>query len=395
MNQKPTTTMIQYGKQTIEPCDIQAVVEVLQTNTFLTTGPWVTKFEQAISELIGVKHAVAVSNGTAALHCAMYAIDLKPSEEVIVAAISFAASANCVIYCGGVPVFCDVQEDTLNIDPSKIEKLITNKTRAVIMVDFAGQPPDYHPIREICQRRNLILIEDAAHTIGLQVNRCPTHPYVGNIADLTTFSFHPVKNMTTAEGGMITTNNDLYAKRLRTFRNHGIDVEYNNRNGYEYDIKDVGYNYRLTDMQCALGLSQLKRLSSWIDKRNQIAEKYHNGFREIEKYLKPLKNNNGSAYHIYVIKLILENLDCNRDVIFAELKEKGIGVNVHYKPIYQHTYYQKNPKIRSDPKLFPVSEKIYKQIITIPMFPTLTDDQTDTVIRVVKETILQHAITVK
>lgn len=386
-----SSTFIQYGKQTIEECDIQAVVDVLRTNTFLTTGPLVAEFEQKVCEMVGVKHGVAVNNGTSALHCAVRAIQLQPGEEIIVPAISFAATANCVLYERGIPVFCDIDKDTMNIDANLIEPLITPKTRAIIMVDYAGQPPDYHAIRKICQKHNLVLIEDAAHSIGHRVSVCPSKKEIGNFigsyADLTTFSFHPVKNLTTGEGGMIMTNNDDYSRRMKRFRNHGINTEYQNRKLYEYDIIEPGFNYRLTDFQCALGISQLKRVCQWIDKRNLIATRYNEAFKPYEHLFQPLKNKFSCAYHLFVIVLNLENLSVNRDIIFKELKDNDIGVNVHYKPIYLLSYYQNNPDIKTDLGLCPNAEWIYQRIITIPLFPTMTEEQIERVINTVIKVI--------
>ncbi|MEX0597838.1 MAG: DegT/DnrJ/EryC1/StrS family aminotransferase, partial [Candidatus Paceibacterota bacterium] len=254
--------MIQYGRQTIDDSDIEAVSNVLRENTFLTTGPKVAEFEQAVCHMIGATYAFAVNSGTAALHLATRAIRLMPGDQVIVPAITFAATANCVLYEGATPVFCDVDPHTLNLDISKVVGLITPSTKAIIMVDYAGQPADYHELRKICDEYNLVLIEDAAHSIGHQVSGsiCPHAPYIGSFADITTFSFHPVKNMTTGEGGMTVTNSPLYASRMKTFRTHGISTEYGERKLHGYDIIELGYNYRITDFQCALGLNQLRRV---------------------------------------------------------------------------------------------------------------------------------------
>lgn len=388
------TEYIQYGKQTIEEEDIQAVIEVLRENKYLTTGPRVEQFETDVCNMTGAKHGVAVSNGTAALHAAMYAINIGPNDEVICPAISFAATSNCVLYCQGTPVFCDIDRETMNLDANLLEALITERTKAVIMVDFAGQVPDYHAIRKICDRHKLILVEDAAHTIGLKVSKCPTAPHVGRYADLTTYSFHPVKNMTTGEGGMVMTENDEYADRMRVFRHHGVNVNYTERKLYEYDVVDLGYNYRLTDLQCALGISQVKRVEKWILRRQEIASMYDLAFIN-ESGFKALINKFSCAYHIYVIQLELENLDCDRDVIFAELKSHGIGVNVHYRPIYLLQYYQKlhtEGKIYAPKGLCPVSEDVYQRIITLPLFPTLHQDQIDRVIKITKQVINNHMI---
>lgn len=390
-------SFIQYGKQTIEDEDIQAVVDVLKENKYLTTGPRVTEFENKVCEMTGAKHGVAICNGTAALHAAMYALNIKEGDEVICPAISFAATSNCVLYCGGTPVFCDIEKETMNIDVDKIEPLINENTKAIIVVDFAGQVPDYHKLRNICDQYKLALVEDAAHTIGLRVNSCPNKPYVGNYADLTTFSFHPVKNMTTAEGGMIMTNNQEYAARMRRFRNHGIDVDYKNRKLYEYDIVDIGYNFRLTDLQCALGISQLRRVEKWIQRRQEIAAVYDEEFAPYKNMFVPLTNKFDCAYHIYIIQLQLENLDCDRDTIFKELKDRNIGVNVHYRPIYLLNYYLglgKEGKIKAYSGLCPVAEDVYSRIITIPLFPTLTEQQMNrvilTLISVVSRHLLKH-----
>ena len=366
--------MIQYGKQTIEQEDIDAVVGVLTENKYLTTGPRVKLFEDQMCHLVGAQYGVAVSNGTAALHAAIYALGIGPGDEVICPAISFAASATCALYCGATPVFCDIDSDTMNINVNLIEDLITEKTKAIVVVDFAGQVPDFHSLMRIRNKYNLPIIEDAAHATGLKIDGCTKNNsslYVGGYADLTTFSFHPVKNMTTAEGGMIMTNNQEYAERMRRFRHHGIDVNYQDRKLYEYDIVDMCYNYRLTDLQCALGISQLKRVEKWIARRQEIAAIYDDAFADYQDIFNPLVNKTSCAYHIYVIQLKLENLDCNRDVIFKELKENGIGVNVHYRPIYLLSYYLKlgrEGRIKAFPGMCPVAEDIYNRIITLPLF---------------------------
>jgi len=386
--------MIQYGRQTIDDSDIEAVASVFRENKFLTTGPKVAEFEQAVCKMVSCKYAFAVNSGTAALHLATRAIQLVPGDEVIVPAITFAATANCVLYEGATPVFCDVDPDTLNLDMTKVTQLITPKTRAIIMVDYAGQPADYHELRRICDQYNLVLIEDAAHSIGHRVDSsvCPHAPYIGSFADITTFSFHPVKNMTTGEGGMTVTNNELYASRMKTFRTHGIFTEYNDRKLHGYDIVELGYNYRITDFQCALGLNQLSRVESWIKLRQEIVKQYNTTFNSVEvtDLIKPITNRFSSCYHIYVILLNLEMLDCDRDTIFGELKNLGIGVNVHYKPVYLMTYYQNHPNIKTDPGLCPVAEHAYERMITIPLYPTMTQEQIDKVQYTVKNTILMH-----
>lgn len=365
--------MLQYGKQTIEDEDIQAVVEVLRENQYLTTGPRVAQFEDKVATMSGYKYGVAVANGTAALHCAAFAIDIKEDDEVIVPGISFIASSNCIVYQGGTPVFCDIEEETMNINPDKIEPLITDKTKAIVCVDFAGQLCDYKKIRAIADKYNLHIIEDAAHSLGKLEANC---------ADLVTLSFHPVKNITTGEGGMVLTNNEEFYKRMRMFRNHGIDMDYKNRKLHYYDMIGLGYNYRITDFQCALGLSQLSRLDIWITRRNDIAAIYNKAFKDL-KTIEPLKLNFPCAYHIYIIKLNLDKLQHDRDYYFQKLRELGVGTNVHYSPIYLHSFYR--GRFGYPEGLCPVVEDVYKRIITLPLFPTMTDENIEKVILSIRE----------
>lgn len=357
---------IPYGKQTIDEADISAVLNVLEENKYLTTGPLVSQFEDKVANFTNTKYAIAVNNGTSALHCAVKAIDIKEGDEVIVTALSFVASANCVLYEKGTPVFADIDLDTLNIDPDKIEKLINNKTKAIIVVHFTGQLCEMQKIKNIADKYNLKIIEDAAHAIGTKD--------ICKYGDLATFSFHPVKNMTTGEGGMIITNNKDYYDIMKKFRSHGISKDFRERKSYEYDMVDIGYNFRITDIQCALGLSQLRKLPNFIKRRKEIALKYDKEFLPYKNFFTPLKRIKDNSYHIYVIKLN-ENLDRNK--IYKKLIEKGIGVNVHYKPIYQHSYYKSLNIIGN----CPVADKVYNQILTLPIYPTLTDKEQDFIIK--------------
>jgi perosamine synthetase len=380
--------MLNYGKQTIDELDKQAVLEVLNENKYLTTGPKVSEFENKVKEYCGAKYACAVNSGTAALHLAIHALDLKSSDEVIVTCLSFVASSNAILYCGVKPVFCDIEADTMNIDPDKIEKLITKNTKAILVVDFAGQPCDYHKILPIVKKHNLVLIEDAAHSIGCQVNSCPNKPKVGSFADITTFSFHPVKNITTCEGGMAVTNNKQYYNRMKSFLTHGITRDYKDREksaSHYYEMVDLGYNYRIPDLLCALGISQLNKIDSFILRRQEIAKIYDQKLRIFDKYLVPLTQRYESAYHIYVIKLKLENLKWNRDQIFEALHKEGIGVNVHYMPIHLHPYYKNN--LNTYEGMMPIAEKVYKQIITLPLFPLMTNKDIDDVVQAITKII--------
>ena len=381
-------TVLQYGKQTIDETDKEAVMQVLDENKFLTTGPRVNKFEEEVCEFVGAKYGVAVNSGTAALHCALSCLNLQSDDEIIVSCLSFVASANAILYCGAKPVFCDIEESTMNIDVDKIEELITDKTRGIVFVDFAGQPCDFHRLKEIKEKYNLVLIEDAAHSIGCQINKCPTKPFVGSFADLTTFSFHPVKNITTCEGGMIMTNNEEYYNQMKSFRSHGISIDYKQRekNGsHYYEMTQLGYNYRIPDLLCALGSNQLKRLPQWIKKRQEIAKRYDDAFAELSEYFEPLEQKYESAYHIYVIKLKSENLKVSRDEIFKALKAEGLGVNVHYMPIHLHPYYKNNSG--TEEGLCPVAENVYKRIITLPIFPTMTEGDIEDVIGIFKKVV--------
>jgi len=372
--------VLQYGKQTIDQSDKDAVLSVLDENTFLTTGPKVIEFEEECKKYCGAKYALAVSSCTAALHCAMASLDLKTTDEIIVSGISFVASANCVIYCGAKPVFCDIEENTMNIDPEKIECLINNNTRAIIAVDFAGQLCDYEKIKSICKKHNLYLIQDAAHSWGISYN----DKFVGNIADITTVSFHPVKNMTTCEGGMIFTHNTKLYDKMKMFRSHGISTDFNEREktGQLYSpMVTIGYHYRICDLLCALGISQLKNLSNWIKQRNNISEIYKIKIDELNNKLgnivNYLHNNTANAYHIFVIKLKLHKLTCSRVQVFKAMKAEGIGVNIHYLPIYMHPFYQSF--LNSKPNL-PICDDVYESILTLPIYPLMTEKDIDDVI---------------
>jgi len=372
--------MIPYGKQTIDEKDKKSIIDVLEKNTYLTTGPIVNEFEKKVCEYVNCDFGVAVNSGTAALHCAIYAAGIEKDDEVIVPAISFVATSNVILYQGGKPIFCDIDHETLNIDISKIKSLITNKTKAIIMVDMCGQPCHYDFIREICVEHKLILIQDAAHSLGARYNDLK----VGSYADITCFSFHPVKNITTCEGGMMMTNNETYYQRGKNFRSHGVTRDYITRektNSHYYEMVDLGFNYRIPDVLCALGISQMDKLDFFIKKRNEIANYYDTNFKNNENIIL-LKNYYYSAYHIYVIKLNLDNLNKSRDDIFKELKESGIGVNVHYMPIYLHPYYQ---SIGYKKGLCPISEFVYESIITLPCYPLLKDDELKYICKKVNE----------
>jgi perosamine synthetase len=451
---------IPYGRQQIDEDDIQAVVDVLRSD-WLTTGPKVAEFEQSVADYVGAKEAVAVSSGTAALHAAMYAINIKPGDEVIVPPMTFVATANAVVFQGGTPVFADVDPDTLLLDPEKVEEKITEKTRTIIGVDYAGQPCDYDALRDIADRHDLILVADACHALGAEYKGRK----VGTLADLTVFSFHPVKHITTGEGGMVTTDNPEFTERMRLFRNHGITRNpdkfvYRHPTNFEqqitdndfqrttttgqrstvngqwyYEMQDLGYNYRITDFQCALGVSQLQKLPEFLQRRREIAAQYDEALADIPGIeplglradVLPAKQSTlhaprsmlhaprpspsssdpltsppasperaGSrwragalcslhSYHLYVVKVDSGALGIDRATFFTNLPEKGIGVNVHYIPVHLHPFYRQ--KFHTGPSLCPVAEKTYEQIISLPMFPGMTDQDVERVIETVGKEI--------
>jgi perosamine synthetase len=376
--------MLPYGRQWLDEDDIAAVVEVLRSD-WLTTGPKVAEFEQAFAHFVGTREAVVVSSGTAALHAAMYAIGIGSGDEVIVPAMTFAASANCVVYQGGMPVFADVEPDTLLLDPAQVEAKITSRTKAIIAVDYAGQPCDYDALRPIADRHGLKLVADACHALGGSYKGRP----VGSLADLSIFSFHPVKHITTGEGGMITTDDPDLARRMRVFRNHGITSDHRQREqqgSWFYEMVDLGYNYRLTDFQCALGMSQLRKLPGWVARRQEIARRYGAAFAETPA-VEPLgvREDVSHAYHLYVIQLALTQLQVTRAEVFKALRAEGIGVNVHYIPVHLHPFYRE--RFGTGPGLCPVAEGAYEQLISLPIFPAMTDDDVGDVIMAVHKVI--------
>lgn len=328
-------TRISYGHQFIDEKDIEAVVRVLKSD-YLTCGPEIEKLERKLCKLTGAKYAVALSNGTAALHGACYAAGIKKGDEVITTPITFVASANCALYCGAVPVFADINEETFNIDPERIAEKVTPKTRAVVAVDYTGQAVELDKIREICHRKGLVLIEDGAHSIGTMYKGIP----VGRIADMTTFSFHPVKTVTGGEGGAVLTNDEEYYKRLLLFRTHGITREPGLMNGlssgdWYYQQIDLGYNYRMTDIQAALISSQLDKLPLFKRRRQEIVKRYDEAFDGMQGIIlqKEIKESD-TVRHLYILRLDLEALNASRKDIFNALKAENIFCNVHYIPVY-------------------------------------------------------------
>ena len=377
--------MLPYGRQDVSDADIAAVVEVLRSD-WLTTGPVVAAFERACAARAGARHGVAVSSGTAALHAAMRALDVRAGDEVIVPAMTFAATANCARYEGATPVFADVDRDTLLIDPASAERAITPRTRAVIAVDYAGQPADYDSLAAILKPRGISLVADACHSIGGASNGRP----VGTLARLSCFSFHPVKHVTTGEGGAVVADEAPLADRMRVFRNHGIVSDHRQREAqgaFAYDMVELGYNYRITDIQCALGLQQLERLPAFIARRRQIAARYDAAFAQLPA-VRPLAVRRGAehAYHLYVVRLDLEALRAGRSEIFRALRAENIGVNVHYVPVHLHPYYRRTQG--THPGMCPVAERAYEGLLSLPMFPAMSDSDVDDVIEAVEKVVV-------
>ena len=376
-------TLLPYGHQCIDDDDVRAVTQTLR-GSWLTTGPKVAEFEKAFAAVAGVSHAVAVSNGTAALHASMAAVPIGPNDEVIVPALTFVASANAVLFQGGRPVFADVDPNTLLVDPNDVENKVNSRTRAIVAVDYAGLPCDYDSLQQIADRFGLTLIADACHALGGGYHGRP----VGSLAHLNVFSLHPVKHITTGEGGMITTDDPQAAQRMRMFRNHGIasdHIERDRLGSWYYEMEELGFNYRLTDIQCALGLSQLKKLNTWVDRRRHIARMYSDEFCTLpELELPVLPRDRDHAWHLYVIRLHLERLRVGRAEVYRALRAENIGVNVHYIPVPWHPHYQGLGYKKGE---WPVAENEYERMISLPIFHGMTERDGEDVIAAVKKVI--------
>jgi perosamine synthetase len=382
-------TLLPYSRPAIGEDDIEAVVDVLRSH-WLTTGPKVEEFEEAFAARVGAKHAVSFSSGTAALHGAAFAAALKPGDEAITSPMTFAATANCVLYQGATPVFADVSADTLNLDPEKIAERITPRTKAIIPVDYAGHPADLDAILDLAARHGLIVIEDACHALGAEYRGTESRERsTGSIAHMTVFSFHPVKHIATGEGGMVTTDRADYAEALRQFRNHGISIDARHRQAeghWHYEMVLLGFNYRLPDIACALGLSQLEKLEANLLRRREIAAYYAASFRELAEITLPVvRAGVKPAWHLYPIRLNLEMLNADRGEVFRALRAENIGVNVHYIPVHRHPYYRERFGYRGGE--YPAAENAYERLISLPMFHGMSDQDVEDVIRGVNKII--------
>lgn len=375
-----------YGRQWVNDDDVAAVAKVLKSN-YLTTGPVAAEAERELCDYTGAKYATVCSNGTAALHIAALAAGIGPGDEVITTALTFMASANCALYCGATPVFADIDKDTYNIDPAKIEEKITERTKAVVAVDYAGCSIDHAAIRTICDRHGLIFIEDAAHAIGTKDHG----QSVGSIADMTCFSFHPVKTVTAGEGGAVLTNNAEYHHRLQLLRSHGIEhdeafmTEAPHEGIWYYEQQMLGYNYRITDFQCALLISQLSRIGMFIERRKAIVAKYNEAFRDMpEIILQKELPDTDSVHHLYEIRLNFDRLSCTRREFFDAMSAENCQCQIHYVPVYWMPYYKSLGHKEGE---CPNCEEVYKGILSIPLYPMMSDADADDVIRAVRKIV--------
>jgi len=375
-----------YGHQSIDEADIEAVVETLRSD-WLTTGPKVAEFEEAFAARTGARYAVSFSSGTAALHATAFTAGLKTGDEAVTTPLSFVATANCVLYQDATPIFADVSADTLNLDPVRAAEAVTSRTRAILPVDYAGHPADLTRILELADRHGLVVIEDASHALGAEYK----NNRVGSLAHMTVFSFHPVKHITTGEGGMVTTGNQRFAETLRRFRNHGISSDARQRQAagqWHYEMVLLGFNYRLSDIACALGIRQLKSLDANLARRREIAARYTAAFRDFPEIIPPaVRDEVNPAWHLYPIRFDPGKLKADRGQVFRALRAENIGVNVHYIPIHRHPYYVERFGDRRGE--FPVAENAYDRLISIPMFHGMCDQDVQDVIDAVAK-VLSH-----
>jgi len=380
-------TLLPYGHQVIDDDDVKAVVDVLRSD-WLTTGPKVAEFEEAFAAQVGARHAVAFSSGTAALHGAAFGADLGKGDEAVTTPLTFAATANCVLYQGATPVFADVSPDTLNLDPAALARAITPRTKAVLAVDYAGHPADLDALTEVATRHGVVLIDDACHALGARYRGRP----VGSLARMTVFSFHPVKHIAAGEGGMVTTDDGELAGRLRAFRNHGIDSDARVRQAqgqWFYEMGLLGYNYRLTDLACALGLSQLRKLEASLTRRAAIAARYTDALGALPGIVPPaVRADVTPAWHLYPVRVDPARLGADRAQVFRALRAENIGVNVHYIPVPWHPYYQRLGYRRGG---WPVAEDAYERLLTLPLWPGMSDDDVADVLDAVRKVVRRYA----
>jgi perosamine synthetase len=380
-------TLLPYGRQALDENDVQAVVNTLRSD-WLTTGPKVEEFEEAFAAWVGARFAVSFSSGTAALHGAAFAAGVGSGDEAITTPLTFAATANCVLYQQGTPIFADVVSDTLTLDPDRVSSCVSRRTKAILPVDYAGHPAELNTLMEIANQHGLVLIEDACHALGSEYEGRRT----GSIAHLTAFSFHPVKHLTTGEGGMVTTDNPTFADTLRKFRNHGISTGARDRQQagqWHYEMVLLGYNYRLTDIACALGVQQLTKLEANLSRRREIAARYLSALQGLPGLILPATHDNvNHAWHLYPIRIDSAELGVTRAEVFRALRAENIGVNVHYIPVHLHPYYRERFGYKGGE--FPVSESAYESLISLPMFHGMSDTDVEDVIHAVAKVVSHY-----
>jgi len=374
-----------YGHQWIDDEDIKEVVKVLKSD-WITQGPKIEEFEETLAKFVGAKYAVVFNNGTAALHAAYFSVGIKEGDEIITSPITFLSTANAALFLRAYPVFVDIEKDTGNINPDLIEKVVTEKTKAIVPVDYGGHPADLEKISEIAKKYNLLVIEDACHALGAEykskkIGNC-------NYSDMTVFSFHPVKSITTGEGGAVLTNNKEYYEKLIMFRQHGVTkdktkfkVNLDSVSGdWYYEMQLLGYNYRLTGIQCALGISQLKKLDRFIQRRREIVEVYEGAFKNNDFFDLPVEKDYAkSSWHLYPIKLKGKYKD-KKGKIFAKLRKEGLGVQVHYIPVYWQPYYQ---ELGYKKGICPNAEDFYQREISVPLYQSMNDKDIEYVINAI------------
>jgi perosamine synthetase len=374
--------LLPYVRQCIEDDDVAAVVDVLRSD-WLTTGPVLRQFEETLAASVQAHYAVAVNSGTAALHCLVHALGVGPGDEVIVPAITFCSTANVVVHAGATPVFADVDPETLLVDPQSVMERLTPNTRAVVAVDYAGQPCDYPGLRQVVEGSGAVVVADGCHALGAKADGRP----VGSLAKATAFSFHAVKHVAMGEGGAITTDDLAFAETARRFRNHGIDSDHLQRarsGSWAYDMVDLGLNYRMPDILAALGLTQLAKQPAWLARRRQIAALYDAALADVDG-ITPLTRRAGveHAYHLYVVQMDTARWSVGRAEVFAALRAEGIGVNVHYVPVHLHSYYRR--RFGYGPGLCPRAESAYERLLTLPMFPAMSDEDVADVVAALRK----------
>ena len=377
--------MINYGRQYIDSDDVKAVLRVLKSD-WLTQGPQIQKFENSLKAYFNSNYCTVLSSGTAALHLAVLTLGWNKEDIIITTPISFLATSNCILYCGATPSFVDIESKYFTIDVEKLEQKIKlfkkreKKIVGIIATDYAGHPCDWKSLRKIADRYGLKLINDNCHALGAQIDN--DKGYAIKYADLVTHSYHPVKNITTGEGGSILTNNKYLDKKIKSLRSHGVDQ--NTKNLWFYEMKDLGFNYRISDIQCTLGITQLKKINKFLKRRNEVAKMYNKAFSNDMRFKIPgMEKNYTHAYHLYPLQINFDILKISKKILFKKMREKKINLQVHYIPTHIQPYYKKNFNFKIGD--FPIAEKFYNREVSLPMYFSLKDKEIKTVIKYIKK----------